>query len=48
MPSTDITYCTRECGNMKCDRNKERVKDVYIPLWFSAFKDCKEWKEGEQ
>jgi hypothetical protein len=45
MPSTDITYCTRDCGNMECERNIEHTKGVYAPLWFSDFKDCKEYKE---
>jgi hypothetical protein len=44
MPSTDITYCIRNCGNMECERNKEHTKDAYVPLWFSDFKDCKEWR----
>lgn len=48
MPSTDITYCTRVCGNMECKRNKEHTKDIYTPLWFSDFKDCKEWRNKDE
>ena len=44
MPSTDMDYCTRECGNVECKRNKEHTRDIYTPLWFSDFKDCKEWR----
>ena len=46
MPSTDITYCTRECGNMECKSNKEHRKDVYdvYVAYHSGFKDCKEWR----
>lgn len=47
MPSTDITYCTRECGNMECERNIAHTRDIYTPLWFSDFKDCERWKPNE-
>ena len=49
MPSTDITYCTRECGNMECKRNKktlqilEEERTFYISM--CDFKDCKEWRK---
>ena len=44
MPNTDITYCTRDCGNMECNRNKEHLF-FYEFTWMASFDDCKEWKE---
>lgn len=46
MPSTDITYCTRRCGNMECKRNKEYMKDEWG--WWANFEDCKEWRERSE
>ena len=46
MPSTDITYCTRDCGNMECKRNiKNYPKEGCYYVWMCDFKDCKEWSE---
>ena len=45
MPSTDITYCSRKCGNMECKRNEKYIKELYAPV--SKFEDCKEWKPSE-
>lgn len=54
MPSTDITYCTRDCENMECKRNKKILKvfggrgggkTLYISQ--CSFKDCKEWRDGK-
>lgn len=42
MPSTDITYCSRNCGNMECKRNKEYIQDKYF--YVGRFDECKEWK----
>lgn len=53
MPSTDITYCTRECGNMECKRNVTKFwEDIptkgLIPfVSMTSFDDCKEWGEKE-
>lgn len=48
MPSTDITYCTRECGNMECKRNKEHIKnDKNDWVFMATFPNCKEWKPDE-
>lgn len=45
MPSTDITYCIRECGNMECKRNKANLPETFGFFWQSDFKDCKEWRK---
>ena len=42
MPSTDITYCIRDCGNMECERNKCHIKNDWV--YMATFTDCKEWK----
>ena len=42
MPSTDITYCIRDCGNMECKRNKEHIKNDWV--FMATFPECKEWK----
>lgn len=44
MPSTDITYCIRDCGNMECKRNKQHLPYENKEVWMSFFKACKEWK----
>ena len=50
MPSTDITYCTRECGNMECKRNVTKlweeipIKGVIPFVSMTSFDDCKEWR----
>lgn len=44
MPNTDITYCTRECGNMECKRNREHLPYENKEVWMSFFNECKEWK----
>lgn len=46
MPSTDITYCVRDCGNMECKRNKEYIQDKYVSL--ASFDDCKEWRKKDE
>ena len=53
MSSTDITYCVRDCGNMECKRNKEKLKNFemgdFRTLYISqcSFDECKEWKPNE-
>jgi hypothetical protein len=46
MPSTDITFCARECGNMECERNRENLPyEINYFVSMADFKDCKEWRE---
>ena len=51
MPSTDITYCARECGNMECKRNwwihRDRILEIGEEVYVSQaqFIHCKEWRE---
>ncbi len=41
--NTDITYCARECMNVKCFRNKIHTKDYNGYLSWSNFEDCEEY-----
>ena len=53
MPSTDITYYIRDCGNMKCKRNLTKlweeipIKGLIPFVSVASFDDCKEWRERE-
>ncbi|MBR6613198.1 MAG: hypothetical protein IKK84_00335 [Clostridia bacterium] len=52
MITTDITYCTRECGNVECKRNvKMLMENQYtwkcVNVSMTSFEDCKEWRERE-
>lgn len=52
--NTDITYCTRECSNTECKRNKQNLigvnSAVYIfnlethRLQWADFPDCEGYK----
>ena len=38
---TDITFCTRECGNMQCKKNlKNYPTEGTMYVFMSDFKDC--------
>lgn len=39
----DITFCTRDCDNKECFRNKENVPKNAIVSW-TWFSDCKNFK----
>lgn len=45
MPSIDITYCCRKCGNMECKRNKKHIPEDAKYVSMSDFKDCEDYKE---
>ncbi len=52
MPSTDITYCTRECGNMECKRNAKALMEKQytwkcVNVSMCSFDECKEWRDKE-
>lgn len=48
MPSTDITYCARECGNMECERNLKNVTIYVGYMSMCSFDDCKEWRKKDE
>lgn len=50
MPSTDITYCTRVCGNMECKRNRKQFENEKYTrkVWMTNFEDCKEWRKKDE
>lgn len=39
----DITFCTRDCDNKECFRNKENVPKNAIVSW-TWFSDCNNFK----
>lgn len=47
----DMTFCSRDCNNTDCKRNKKNVhkpKELeWMPVAYSDFKECKKWKGGE-
>ena len=48
----DMTFCSRDCANKKCKRNKQNIdkpKELeWMPVAYSDFKDCEKYKGGEQ
>ena len=45
MPNIDITYCSRECSNVECKRNKKHIpEDVKYVSMSDFFGDCSEWR----
>lgn len=46
----DMTFCSRDCNNTDCIRNKKNInkpKELdWMPVAYSDFKECKEW-EGD-
>lgn len=45
MPSRDITYCCRTCGNMECKRNQKHIPEDAKYVSMSDFNDCEDYKE---
>lgn len=45
-----MTFCVRDCTNMKCDRNIKHVPEgVLEPICMAEFMDCEDWRgEDEQ
>jgi len=47
----DITFCSRECKNRKCERNKKNINKpkhlAWMPVAYSDFKDCANYKGGD-
>ena len=48
----DITFCSRDCNNEKCERNYnyvDKVKLIIVKPYVSiaSFDDCKEFKVKE-
>lgn len=47
----DMTFCSRECKNRKCDRNKNNINKpvhlAWMPVAYSDFKNCPNYKGGE-
>lgn len=47
MASEDITFCANKgCPDMKCERNPQHIKLVWLPHSFSLFEECPKWKPG--
>ena len=46
--SYDITFCTRECGNNKCKRNKKRLEGWIYPVSIACFDDCENYKKAKK
>ena len=48
----DMTFCSRDCENTKCKRNKQNIdkpKDLeWMPVAYSDFKDCEKYKGSEK
>lgn len=45
----DITYCTRDCANYKCKRNKETLEPSYCNYaYYGAFEACEEYIKKEE
>lgn len=46
MTYNDMTYCSRECSNMECKRNREHLPyEINYFVSMAEFKDCENWKE---
>ena len=47
----DMTFCSRDCNNTDCKRNKKNIhkpKELeWMPVAYSDFKGCKDWKGGD-
>ena len=48
----DMTFCSRECANLRCTLNIEHTKNrppeyAWLPIAVSDFKDCTEYKEND-
>lgn len=47
----DITYCVRQCSNMKCDRNIKHIKEFDVLQAFvsmASFDKCENWREEDE
>ena len=48
----DITWCTKDCLNMECVRNKKHIpSDILkgdIAIWQGNFSDCKNYQKPEE
>jgi len=44
----DMTFCTAECDETQCHRNKQHLPDrTELPVAFASFTNCEDWPEGE-
>lgn len=47
----DMTFCSRDCNNEKCDSNKRNIHMpvglAWMPVAYADFKDCKDYKGGD-
>lgn len=48
----DMTFCSRDCGNLYCTLNKKNLDDrpaeyAWMPVAFANFSDCQEYKEND-
>lgn len=48
----DMTFCSRNCDNFICIRNKKNIEDrppeyAWMPVSFSNFSDCEDYKEND-
>lgn len=41
----DITFCSRNCENTECKRNKKHIPEDAKYVSMSDFKDCEDYKE---
>lgn len=43
--NADITYCTRDCANTNCIRNKVYIDATEEYVSYCNFEDCEEYKD---
>lgn len=46
--NTDITYCTRDCANTECFRNKVHIDKEQEYVWQSDFEGCEVYKDANK
>ena len=48
----DMTFCSRDCANKKCKRNKQNIDKPpqleWMPVAYSDFKSCEKFKKARQ
>lgn len=48
----DMTFCSRDCANMACKRNKQNIDKAphleWLPIAYSNFKSCEKFKNMER
>lgn len=47
----DMTFCSRDCANKECKRNKKNIDKPphleWMPVAYSDFNNCPNYKGGE-